>query len=511
MKTFVKLQNGDLPKKINFVSNPPNETNLVANTKKRPFENSKCAISTKKSKFAILDQQKCHLPNEMWIKIVNLLPTYDVFRNFALVNKHFHSLTLSPSSIKYLNIYCIFDDDHFEEVIKVIKRSNTLNELSIDFCPDYWKRLIIPALEASKNLKSLKVSMDTPDFQWECRYDLEQTMFLNTLVWDGRMEIPPIPYLTLGPKLMKMITKRKRLQILEIRGLCIKPEVTMLISQMKSLKSLEVSHNWLSLVNPEMIQTLAMNSHRLEKIVIRGRHGSIWGCICKDYEEAFKTLIENNRSTLKIVKINMCTKCKLLENVCLTSGKILEEFNGQIVERGAEMVSKFQTLKKLRLVKIYPHDFQTIFSGKISLTNLKYLSIDFAEPYVTERIFREISGNHFPALERLYVHSDPSKYNNKPLLLKTFTALITENLKSIQIDGGCVSNTHLSKKDLYQFFKETKIFIIFGKVKKSKMSERQKCFEELLRQDEITLKRYLMEKQKFALWCKSNPGYGYLG
>ena len=90
------------------------------------------------------------------------------------------------------------------------------------------------------------------------------------------------------------------------------------------------------------------------------------------------------------------------------------------------------------------------------------------------------------------------------------TLLVTENLKSIQIDGGCISNIHLSKEDLYQMFKDTKIFVIFGKVKKSKMSERQKCFEEFLNQDPITWKRYQMEKQKFANWCKSNFGYGYL-
>ena len=147
----------------------------------------------------------------------------------------------------------------------------------------------------------------------------------------------------------------------------------------------------------------------------------------------------------------------------------------------------------------------------MSLPNLKYLSIDLGIPYGTEKLFCEISGNHFPALERLYVRNVISELSDEPLSLKTFKALITENLKSIQIDGGCVSNFHLSKEDLYQFFKDTKIFVIFGKVKKTKMSRRQKLFEVFLKQDPITLKRYQIEKQKFAVWCKSNPGYGYLG
>ena len=48
MKTFVKLQNGDLPKKVEYATNSPNNTNLVSNTKKRPIENSKDTIATKK-------------------------------------------------------------------------------------------------------------------------------------------------------------------------------------------------------------------------------------------------------------------------------------------------------------------------------------------------------------------------------------------------------------------------------------------------------------------------------
>ena len=44
------------------------------------------------------------LPNELWMKILTYLPTHDIFANFSLVNKHFHGLTLNPSSIKYIQM-----------------------------------------------------------------------------------------------------------------------------------------------------------------------------------------------------------------------------------------------------------------------------------------------------------------------------------------------------------------------------------------------------------------------
>ena len=158
---------------------------------------------------------------------------------------------------------------------------------------------------------------------------------------------------------------------------------------------------------------------------------------------------------------------------------------------------------------MHPIYFQNTFSGKMSLPYLKYLFINLIHPYISERLFREISGNHFPALERLYVYPGISKYTNKTVTLKSLNCLITKNLKSIQIDGNSFSDIKLSNKDLCSLLNNSGIFVIFGKVKETKMSDKQKKFEEYLKHDPITLARYQMEKQKFVDWCESNIGYGY--
>ena len=47
---------------------------------------------------------RVELPNEIWLKIIRFLETKDVFCNFALVCKHFNSLTLLPTAIKRFSI-----------------------------------------------------------------------------------------------------------------------------------------------------------------------------------------------------------------------------------------------------------------------------------------------------------------------------------------------------------------------------------------------------------------------
>ena len=46
-----------------------------------------------------VDYERVELPNEIWTKIMNYLPTKDIFKNFGLVSKRFHGLI---GGIKYL-------------------------------------------------------------------------------------------------------------------------------------------------------------------------------------------------------------------------------------------------------------------------------------------------------------------------------------------------------------------------------------------------------------------------
>ena len=74
---------------------------MISNTNsiKRTIEDNNIGSQAKRIKLNTLE-----LPNEMWMKILSYLQFKDVFGNFALVNKHFHALTLHPSAVKYLHL-----------------------------------------------------------------------------------------------------------------------------------------------------------------------------------------------------------------------------------------------------------------------------------------------------------------------------------------------------------------------------------------------------------------------
>ena len=100
------------------------------------------------------------LPNELWMKILTYLPTYDIFASFALVNKHFHGLTLDPSAIKYLQIKDI-DYHQVGKMKKVLKRCKNLKELSITKTIYDCDGFVMDAMEMTKNLESVKISVKT--------------------------------------------------------------------------------------------------------------------------------------------------------------------------------------------------------------------------------------------------------------------------------------------------------------------------------------------------------------
>ena len=96
--------------------------------RKGPIENSKNGFAMNK-KFEL--EKKVEFPNEIWLKIITFLPCKEFFGSFALVNKHFHSLTLDHSALKYLQIGEIKNDLQLENLMKVIKYSKKLKEVQL--------------------------------------------------------------------------------------------------------------------------------------------------------------------------------------------------------------------------------------------------------------------------------------------------------------------------------------------------------------------------------------------
>ena len=126
------------------------------------------------------------VPNEIWMKIMSYLKTRDMFGKFALVNKHFHGLTLDPSAVKYLHIAEVRNKTRskvlFKKWMKIVKRSRTLKELKIkahftylDLTPISEKTIealicSIPSL-ISIHLDLRVTSEITPDFIYKMLID----------------------------------------------------------------------------------------------------------------------------------------------------------------------------------------------------------------------------------------------------------------------------------------------------------------------------------------------------
>ena len=109
------------------------------------------------------DDDSPKLPNELWMKILTYLPTKKIFRNFALVNKHFHGLTLDPSAIKYIQIKAV-DYHQVDKMTVALKRCKNLKELSIikniDDSNDNNDDFVMEAFQICKKLESVKISVN---------------------------------------------------------------------------------------------------------------------------------------------------------------------------------------------------------------------------------------------------------------------------------------------------------------------------------------------------------------
>ena len=105
--------------------------NFLKNNRKRSMEPMEDSKLRKKAKLDLVGGNTV-LPYEVWLKVMNYLPTKDLFGNFALVNKSFYTLSLDPKAVKYLQLNSIMGPDEFEPVQAISCRLKHIVELSID-------------------------------------------------------------------------------------------------------------------------------------------------------------------------------------------------------------------------------------------------------------------------------------------------------------------------------------------------------------------------------------------
>ena len=166
-------------------------------------------------KIKIDAERKAELPNEIWLKIMSYLKTKDLLKSFNHVCKHFKSLTLDSSAIKYLDVAKDLNDkEDYQNIVKVIKRSTCLRSIGIHQNYKYVTLLISHALKSNPNLKSIKLVR----LAWN-----HQNMTLSPTILNGiansSVKKLELQHIKIGPDIASSIGKMKMLKCLN-KGKC---------------------------------------------------------------------------------------------------------------------------------------------------------------------------------------------------------------------------------------------------------------------------------------------------
>ena len=234
-------------------------------------------------------KRSIHLPDEIWLKIMNYLKTTDIFGSFALVDRHFNQLTLDISVIKYLQVKNIGANPlKCYNVLKVLSRCEKLIEFSIEdtHCDEYqFKSCIIKAMESSENLKSLKIL---------------QNHAINYGTGSANKSEAVIEAVNL--KFLECLEKSKdRLENLEFKEVSLTAQVSDVICKMKNLKRLSIKNS--GIFEEELIENLANSENRLEAIELQQPF------LYQDQEnkakveKALKALFYQKQNTLKSIYV----------------------------------------------------------------------------------------------------------------------------------------------------------------------------------------------------------------
>ena len=452
------------------------------------------------------------IPNEIWLKIMNYLPTKDILGTFAILNKRSSEMTKDSRALKYLSI----DNQlihRFGKCMEVLKHSTGLVGLSIKDC-DKWKEIVKKVLDSDMaSLKSLEVSINSGYF-CDSNYcdDYHGTQF-------------PIEFI------QSLNVSKIKLHTLKIKGFIIDSKVMIEISKMESLKNLSILDTKENVLYSKVIKAFACNDNQLETIEIVDRKKNkyhndddddfddVHGFFTsenedKKYRTALNKLFEKKKSVLKSIKmLNLGDPtCKLPKKPCvsltnLRSCQNLEEFCGNLHSHDLKTLTDLPNLTKLKFNKLESiKDFEYVLKN-MNLSKLKYLSlflVVYDKHFNEESLCDKLASQSFLALERLCIES-MSKESLKQLIKNC------PKLKSIQIPSGNY-RFKIPNKVLCQIFKDESILIIFGKAiqKNNQQNTEQKSFEGyLVKHDLEEFKRYRRMREDFAKWCEANPGYGY--
>ena len=417
-------------------------TNNPSNTTRKRPSNLNFEVSPKRIKPDC--EEKFKIPNEIWTKIMNYLPTKEIFQNFGLVSKQFHGLI---GGIKYLQVRNIDENTKLcKKILEVMNNCKSLVELDLDIPHTPYvvnkskarkmSQFVYQAINICQRLKSLKIS-------GICYINRD---FIGILKQFGN-----------------------HFEHLAFEGIQTNPQVLIEISKLKSLKSLKLCNlniysnsfavneqiSEFNILDPQVIEALRTSSNQFESIDFQ------YSSINPEVSKALNKFFSKKKDTLKKVGLrNSITpfchgpdkKCETFVNI--NSCKNLQEFSGNLHFHDFQHTQ----LKKLKYIDTTA-DILTF--GLINRKNLEHLEIKILQPFMVN-FFRL----KFPALQHLMIdliHNSPfdklMTLNKEHLkkLIKT-----SPNLKTLKFQGHCDCDCIPAKKREMLALKE--VFEEFGTV-----------------------------------------------
>ena len=438
----------------------------VHNFGKRPLDSEETESHQVNKK---LKRSNVKLPNEIWIKIMNFLSTKDLFGkdlfgNFSLTCKLFHNLTIAPNAFERLYFENITDAYKFQKAVKILKRSKTLNDLSIICSDNFVNELLRESLKSSNKLKTIYIYNN-----------------------DSNNNLP----LTIV-KLIKQ--SQNELTSLRFDEIYLSPKVMIEISKFKSLKELTVVHSSKNIFTPEVINALAFNSTQLEHLLFDVRKP-----ISKvsETKEALENLFDKKKMTLKHLDIDLSSKTmpntRPLRNLELCQN--LQKLSVSLDLQDLHIISRLPKLETLILWQIFSADSIPDIESFRNTSNLKYLSFQDCD-FAKEEFFKEFATLNFPVLERLYVR--PKVKQDEIITEKTLKTFVNNapNLKSVQF-GENLNRSDITNSFLFDIFKKSQVFVIFGQLLRQILLENY--FEESCH---LEYKKYQKFKREFSRFCE---------
>ena len=433
--------------------------------KKRPFKDSE-QITDKKLKLS--PSPLMDLPNEIWMKILNFLPTYDILKNFNLTCKHFHSLATNPCAIKsiHLKLKNAMESSQYQEIVKVLTRSKTLNKLII-------KHPWVPCVEGKDHGRMNHI----------LAHGLKSN-HLKTLVVKNDTRFGP----TLSKKNAEYI-KNSKIESLKLKDVSLHNYAMQQIGAMKNIKSILISLNGygqkaILKTNSmsELFKTFIDAKTDLEDLAIVAHPG------LEIHASVFGKFLEERAETLKKLKIS----CAINDSTKKDDGeKLSRPMNLNATPNLEELYYCNYSSQNGR------HTTELKFGQempKLTKVVLKNINVDMFHVFGTQ---------NFPVLERLHLVKGNGSGASRQMLFNILENCPT--LKSVKIVGLDVSDPHADadiwRAFLVDMYKTFNVYIDIFSHFDWNYTFPEYPFERHLEENDVdTYSKYLKLRDNFYKW-----------